>query len=512
MSSVPSEPERYSIDEMMDRLKNASSGNPEDGELVTRSDGTQAIRVRKRKRRSKQPQKEDSRRGRRARVIQVSAALLLIFLAALAIGGGVVYSNSSAFREKLIKHISEASGASATLETFRMNPKTANSGNLTLQWPEGNVMKSLALRTLIAEVFPSSFFSKTFSGEEIAVADATLTLQAPEEGKPVRATAPSPSGLPIDFKRYRTANFQLSWGDPATSPFKVVKSEALLAAKATSGRPQLSLYKGELLVAGWPKLRVNRSLIEFRGEETDIIGLRLLHETDERGSLEFSGTITPLKPDQRSTLSVELKAFELSGVTGNTLGRLLSGRVDSQSSTKSNFLTFSPGADPAPVLDATFISTPSSTIEVRGFPFLFDLAQLLNDEWFEHPVFEGESTGTIHREKGSISLRNLDLQAKNRLALRGEITVAANDSLSGTLRLGLTDAMITTAVTPALRSLFGTVTEGYRWVDLELSGTGTAPKDDFKDLFSEATKPSTSAPAPRATSSGSSFEELTRPK
>ncbi len=510
MSSVPSEPERYSIDEMMDRLKNATPGNPEDGELVTRSDGTQAIRVRKRKRRSKQPQKEDSRRGHRARIVQVSAALLLVFLAALALGGGVVYSNSSAYREKLVKHISEASGATATLETFRMNPKTANSGNLLLQWPEGNVMKSLALRGLVAEVFPSSFFGKTFSGEEISVIDATLTLQAPEEGKAARVTAAPPAGLPIDFKRYRAANFQLAWGESATSPFKLVKSEAVLAAKATSGRPQLSLYKGELLVTGWPKLRVNRSLIEFRGEETDIIGLRLLHETDERGSLEFSGIVAPLKPDHRSSLSVELKAFELSGITGNTLGRLLSGRVDSSSSTKSNFLAFSSGADSAPILDATFVSTPSSTMEVRGFPFLFALSQLLNDEWFEHPMFDGESTGVIHREKGAVSLRNLDLQAKNRLALRGEMTLAANDSLSGSLRLGLTDAMITTSVAPFLRSLFGPVTEGYRWVDLEISGTGTSPKDDFQTLFSEVTKKPAPPPSRRAPG-GSSFEELTSP-
>ena len=49
----PSEPEKYSIDEMIDRLKNPPDEEPiEKGELVTRADGSQAIRVRKRKRRS----------------------------------------------------------------------------------------------------------------------------------------------------------------------------------------------------------------------------------------------------------------------------------------------------------------------------------------------------------------------------------------------------------------------------------------------------------------------------
>ena len=86
MSAAPSEPEKYSIDEMMDRLKAVPSENPDEGELVTRSDGSQAIRVRKRKRRSTQPHKEERHRTRRTRIIQVSAALIFLFIAALTVG------------------------------------------------------------------------------------------------------------------------------------------------------------------------------------------------------------------------------------------------------------------------------------------------------------------------------------------------------------------------------------------------------------------------------------------
>ncbi len=143
MSASPSEPEKYSIDEMMDRLKNAPSGNPEDGELVTRSDGTQAIRVRKRKRRSSQPLKKEQQVTRRVRIVQVTAALILAFLVALVIGGAIIYANSSPFREGLVHKIEQASGASAEIGQFRMNPKTANAGNLTLKWPPGNILSSV---------------------------------------------------------------------------------------------------------------------------------------------------------------------------------------------------------------------------------------------------------------------------------------------------------------------------------------------------------------------------------
>lgn len=54
-------PDQYSFDEIMERLKKSHGADlgPDDGELVTRADGTQAIRIRKRKRRSHQPHHEE---------------------------------------------------------------------------------------------------------------------------------------------------------------------------------------------------------------------------------------------------------------------------------------------------------------------------------------------------------------------------------------------------------------------------------------------------------------------
>ena len=55
--------DHYSVDEMMDRLKRHKGSEDKendmkDGELITRSDGSQVIKVRKRKRRSQQAPKE----------------------------------------------------------------------------------------------------------------------------------------------------------------------------------------------------------------------------------------------------------------------------------------------------------------------------------------------------------------------------------------------------------------------------------------------------------------------
>ena len=512
MSAAPSEPEKYSIDEMMDRLKAGPSETPEEGELVTRADGSQAIRVRKRKRRSTQPHKEENQRTRRARIVQVSAALILVFIAAIIIGGAIIFANSSPFRQGLVRKLEQVSGATTELQQFRMNPKTANAGNLSLTWPAGNVLKSLSLRGLSAEISPASFLGKTMTGEEVLFSYGALALQIPSPGQALR-NFPAPTGeSPIRFNRYRISLLDATLGNPVAPLIKLSQTEASLSPETVSGRPQLSLYKGALAIDGWPKLRLDRALIEINGTEANIIGLRVLHETENRGALEFSGTVTPYKPDQPSTLAVNLDAFQLSGIIGPALGRLFSGRIDSFPVADSNYLAFQPTEKTSSSLNVSFRVSPTSKIEVQGFPFLFGLSQTLGeDPWFVHPIFEGNAGGVIHREGGIVTLRDLNMETKGRLALRGEISIAANQTLSGNLQVGLAEAMIADAPTSRLKSMFGPPKDGFRWLTLKLSGPASDPSDNFKELFSAA--PLTPRKSPAADDDeGSTFEELTRPK
>lgn len=511
MPNDPSEPEKYSIEEMMERLKNSPIGNPEDGELVIRADGSQAIRVRSRKRRSSQPVKESHQRNRRARIVQVTSAMILVFLAAMIIGGAIIYANSKPFREDLIRKIEQASGATTEMEQFRMNPKTANAGSLSLKWPAGNLLQSLKLRGLTADIFPSSFLGKAMTGEEISVSDANLALQIPLPGETLRHS-PAPDGdLPIRFNRYRTPIFNLTMGDPKTPFVRLLKSEGSLNPETASGRAQVSLYKGDIAITGWPKLRLDRALIEFRGDEADIIGLRVLHESDNRGALELSGTVTPYQAERISSLDVRLESFELSGMVGPSLGKTFSGKIDSLPVATSNFLSFQPGVKPSLALDVAFRASPNSQIEVQGFPFLIGLAEGLDDPWFQRPVFKGDAGGVIHREGDVVTLRELNLESKGRMALRGEISMALNQNLSGNLQLGVAEAMIASAKITRLNSMFGPATEGFRWITLKISGRASAPLDNFKELYTSSKVAPRGNPAPDD-SEGSSFEDLTQPK
>ena len=68
--------------------------------------------------------------------------------------------------------------------------------------------------------------------------------------------------------------------------------------------------------------------------------------------------------------------------------------------------------------------------------------------------------------------------------------------------------MIQSSKTPQLNLMFGPPTDGFRWLTLTLSGTASAPADNFKELFTTAAQ----AKKPAASGDIPSFEDLTAPK
>ena len=490
--SAASEPEKYSIDEMMDRLKNRPAEDPlQDGELVTRADGTQAIRVRKRKRRSHQPHKEELRQNRRARMIQVSGALILVLLATFGAGAAIVFANSAPFREGLVRKIVENTGAKVQLEQFRMNPTHANAGRLILNWPDGNALGELSTRGIRAGIHPTSYFGKSMVGDEVICAEGILNLRVPDLQSPLRLEAPDSPSL-IRFKRYASPRLHVLVGDPSAPLIRLSNTEGSFQPGSVGKRSLLLLNRGDISIRGWPQLRMDRSHIEFRGTEVDVLGMRLRHETDNRGAFELSGTVTPYLRDRGSSMAVDLQSYLLSGLVGPELGRLfsgsntedlISGRIDTLPDTKSNYLTFTPGPAPDSKLAISFRSSLTSNFELTGFPFLSGIARLLDDSWFEKPIFEADAQGVLRRENGVVALGELNFEHKGRMAIRGGLSMAANRMLGGALEVGIAEPMVKTAANRRLDAMLGPAKDGFRWVTVKISGSAANPADNFSELF-----------------------------
>jgi len=508
----PSDQEKFSIDEIIDRLKNPPDEQPlSEGELVTRADGTQAIRVRKRKRRSQQPQMTEVKRARRARMVQVAAVLALVVMVLFAAGSAVIYANSAPFREKVVRMIATSSGAEVKLEQFRVNPTRAVAGRLILSWPQGNALRELDVRGASADISPASFLGKSLIGDEVNSDQGILTLGSPQAGEPLRATAAGSGPRQVRFRRHAIPRLQVRLGDPAQPLVSLRDSEGSFQPDNANGRPQLLLNRGFITARGWPAARLDRSHIEFRGTEIDIVGMRLLDESDNRGTLELDGTVLPYASDRASSLAVRLDSFLLSGITGPELGRLISGRISSVPTPQSNFLTFTPGPESAAALEISFRNATSWPVEIHGFPFLSTLARVLEDNWFERPVFEVDAIGTLRRTVDGVTLDGLNFQNKGRLAIRGSLTMEANRRLSGNLEVGIAQAMVETSSNRRLDAITGPPKDGFRWLTVKIGGNANTPSDDFLLQLDAAKLPETKRPA-AAGDGAPSFEELTAPE
>lgn len=502
------EPEKYSIDDMMDRLKRRpQEDGPEMGELVTRADGTQAIRIRKRKRRTLQPHKEEMAKTRRARMLQVSGALLLLIAIGMAAGGAMIFGNSPVFRKRLLAGATIKTGAAVEMSEFRINPKTANANVITMNWPEGHVLRHLLVRSLNAEIYPASFLGKALAGDEISAGQAVLELDVPDPEKPRSIDKPDESLMDIRFKRYASSRVNMRIGPKAAALLNLYDSEFSIQDLGNNTKPQLLINRGNLAIPHAPAWRISRAHIEFRGENLDVVGLRLQHESDIRGELKFTGIIHPYDADRVSTLAVTMDAFPFAGLVGERLGKIFSGRVDTAEVARSNYFSFTPAAEPKAALAVTFQSALATPFQVTGFPAFKTLARLLDDKWFENPVFESDVTGTVRRADDSVAIGELRCTNLSRIAIHADLRITNHRQLSGTMRLGIAEAMLKAARNSRLERVFSESANGFRWANLTITGRDDAPLDNLSALYDAV--PAQAVDEFNGKTPG--FDELTRP-
>ncbi len=523
----------------MERLKARSSQQQSEGELVTRADGTQAIRVRKRKRRTNQPKRDAEKRLRRIRTIQLSIALVALILLTLVIGGAYLYTNTAPFRNKLTGAIEAELGASAKLREFRVTPLSANAVALTLNWPEGRVPEELELRHISAKMAPSTILGRAFTGSEISALEGRLLLRPEAQGQ---AAAPheDAGAMPIHFDRMVVNKLDMAMLNQENPVFRIVGSEATLSFPQERGWKTLDFYRGNFAFGKQPPLGLDRARMEIHPGEIRMLGMRIYDSIEPKGTLDFSGSINLLSPENRSVLAIKAASFNLPDLFGPEIARFIQIRLDTREVADSNFLAF-PANSPADVeISVAFsnsdrdphggraivehddkgrMSTKPVNNYIVGFPFLSSLAKATDDSFYRNPAFE-EITGIITAKNGETTITDLECIRKNRINLRGNITIGKNKELSGTLELGLPEPVFKFIEDQRFKAVFGPVVKDCHWATVRLSGTSAAPADDFTEnyqLANPAAAPDGDASqeedpdSPSADDPGRAFEDLTTP-
>lgn len=488
MPDSNSEPERYSIDEMLDRLKQRE---PEQGEaqLVTRADGTQALKVRKRKRRTDQPRDRLKAQNQRMQLFQIAGLVIFVVLILLVAGGLVLYANSSGYREKLITSIERLSGSEVKLKQFRMNPATASASKLEMGWPEGSVLHRLEVTGLKAKIAPINFLGGVFHGEELVGHKANLFLSGAPATEPVAKNEKAEQS--IEFGRYFAPSVNIFFSKEQKWDRMLEGTEVSCFQTSSKGDGEIRLNQGILKFKGWPKMALDRSYIRVQKDQLDVQTLRF-HLPDvqvdgkaDRGYIDFTGKIRPADPGATHVLNAQLDDFQLPYLLGDDLGRFFRGAVTHQTGQDSQSqIEFKTDTEGSVVLNLNLTQAVGSRLQLLQFKFLGQLAIALEDAWYEVPIFDHDIGLSLKRSAQAVEVGHFKFSQRGRMVVEGSLnTDGSGGKISGKLRVGIPASIIEAGDNRRLEALFSPESEDYRWLDLEIKGTSAMPIDNFKELY-----------------------------
>jgi hypothetical protein len=201
------------------------------------------------------------------------------------------------------------------------------------------------------------------------------------------------------------------------------------------------------------------------------------------GSIDFSGKFSPLAADANHTLSAEMDQFLLPFLIGEDLGRFFLGRVDTLDIPDSNYLNINPLSPKSGLLELKVTNSLDSRIDLVGFDFLQRLVIAFDDRWYEFPNFKDDVAMVVRRTSEKVEVTEINLISRGRMAVRGSISSGEAGKISGVLRIGIPETTLSASKDKRLEKIFGQVREGYRWLDLKISGTSALPQDNLKTLI-----------------------------
>lgn len=488
MPTTDPEPEKYSIDEMMDRLRSHGEGG-RDGEaqLVTREDGTQVYRMRKRKRRSHQPKKEKEKRQRRFRVVQVAGAVGLVALSGLTFLGSIVYLNSAAYRETILSRIREWTGAEPRITQFRVTPVSAAADTIEFSWPEASMLQSLKLSGVRGDLRVSSMFGGAWKGSEMVAGNGgTLVLRQPSAFAPRPALARS-GDCPFQF-RFRSPKLSVLMGGVEKPAVRLGGSEAtltLLDPSATTSN--LQFEGGDLSIAGWGDFRLELASLQFEPSGIRLGTLRMTPAASDKGEIEIRNPDNlPLQIGGGETeLKLRVSKLPLSSLFGTSMGSWLTATIESPQDGPDGSFRFLGGASPSFSCRVPFEAAVASESRASGFPLFTVLAKELGESWYRSPRFDLAFGGTVTRDAAGSAVEDLKLEARGRLSVNGRVAADSSGKLAGDLEIGVPDAAAATA-SVAFRRVFSRHEKGYAWAKVKVSGTGASPLDDLAEQLQQA--------------------------
>ncbi|MBK1833819.1 hypothetical protein [Roseibacillus ishigakijimensis] len=469
MSESSSDKKSYSVDEMMEALRDGEREKSREGELVTREDGTQVLRVKKRKRRSKQKKDEIAKKKKRLNIVKTVAAIAIPLVVGLAILLITMRYHAPSFLQGITASVWERTGAHGDLRRLSPLGTRVGASVARLSWPDGHTLETLALSELEGDLNLWSFLTGDLKGQELNANKGFLVVSSRDNRK-----INPPKGEPIalsGFDRYTSDSFSFFFGRPQ-SPFRLQDTRVKFVSSDYS--QQLILGGGELRAGSWGEVPFKRGTLEFFKDHLKVVSLRF--EEPER-HLILTGNVHWKDSDH------ELAVQVVRGTLGNLAGFGLGSLLDSQVANTEGTLRFR-SWDPASHLFK--VSFAPDLLTLRNLPLQKILSEVYGDPDLEEFEFRPSGEISILRRADGCEISGLDFQDVGRFAFRGSVSVTGGQ-LGGKLEIGLPDHREINLSRDASQALFaqGRLADGYFWFEVNLSGTVSEPEDDFGQFLGQ---------------------------
>ena len=452
--------------------KNASANdiNLDEGELITKEDGTQVIKVRKRKRRSKQPRKK-TELPKMDPLIKWAIITILVG-AVVTVGGGtlliITKYNGAQFKQSTESNLTSSTGAkSATISTLKITPVGAKAKKVVFEWDEDSFFHRAEFKRLTAHINVTSFVSNQWSGDDLAATTGIIQIKEPTNSSAEKVHNKNPNLY--NYESVRLHNLSLFFGTAKDSP--AIKEFDVLIRKSESSHKYI-LQAGKVDYTDWPNVTLNSGIMT---PDKDTFSLEaILISANKNNEITVSGNI-PKSTDKPVSIELKSESYPIQEILNEGMSKMLRGPITFDSAT----LTYNYNKPEKDKLQLTIPFT-SNELQMTRFPMFRYLKDFTADSVYIQPNFN-RCSGTIIRKRQSTEIRNLSFISDALLTISGDLYVAADGKMKGSLKLKLPRQLFKNKK-PAN---FTDTEDGFYSVDVTVGGSIYNPYDNFQELISE---------------------------
>lgn len=476
-----SEQESYTLDEMLERLREGERekrGSGETSTVVTRPDGTKVRRVRRRKRRTDQPSQPAPRKkfgGKGLVVLLVVAAVVVLAIALFSLLR-VARFNSEGYQKELEQALADSLGADVSVQRLSVTPAVGRAEKVSLRWPDGALVESALFQKVQVPLGLGGFVQGKWTGTEVVSERGSARVVSPRALSPV----PGAGEMPLGHERFRCKRFTGTFG-AGENPAMRIEGASMTLTRGTGGARQVIVRGGRMHLSGCEPLDLEIGTARVTGNELKLTALRL-RERGGKGAIEVSG-LADVRPNDLAVLVFRLAEMPVgpllgkgasevfNAVAGNSEGRI---EIDT-SGTRPMEIRI-----PVDGVDAT----------LSGFPFLMSLRTMFGHTDYGSPIFD-EYSMTLHRVGDLVRLEDINLQKRNALLIRGSLAFDRGQEVSGVLQVGVPESRMITRTNRKRWEPFREGGDGYYWVDITVGGTVDRLEDNLEATLRNSVAPGT---------------------